>query len=116
MQDGRILLAEVGGAIVGFATVLTCVPFESPDSPLGYYAYLMDLAVRTPFRGRGVGSALMVAAEDAARSGGASEFRTLVLHGNRAVNLYRRCGLADYSLTLRKRLDAGDAAPSTLSS
>jgi ribosomal protein S18 acetylase RimI-like enzyme len=107
-QDGRVLLAEVRGTVVGFATVLARVPFESPDSPSGHYAYLMDLAVRTPFRGRGVGSALMAAAEDAARSAGASEFRTLVLQGNRAVNLYRRCGMTDYSLTLRKRLNVVD--------
>lgn len=108
MHDGRILLAEVEGAVVGFATVLNRLPFESPDSPAGYFAYLMDLGVNAAFRGRGIGSALMAAAEDAARFGGALEFRTLVLHGNRAVNLYRRCGMTDYSLTLRKRLDPMD--------
>jgi ribosomal protein S18 acetylase RimI-like enzyme len=61
--------------------------------------------VHAPYRGRGIGSLLMAAAEDAARASRASEFRTLVLHGNPAVNLYRRSGMADYSLTLRKRLD-----------
>ena len=108
-HDGRILLAEVRGAVVGFATVLSRLPFESPDSPAGHFAYLMDLGVRATFRGQGIGSALMAAAEDVARSAGALEFRTLVLHGNRAVNLYRRCGMTDYSLTLRKRLDTMDA-------
>src|SRR5438046_10051535 len=105
-HDGRILLAELGDAVVGFATVLNRLPFESPDSPTRHFAYLMDLGVRAPFRGRGIGSALMAAAENVARSGGALEFRTLVLHGNRAVNLYRRCGMTDSSLTLRKRLGA----------
>ena len=108
-HDGRILLAEVDGAIVGFATILTRFPFDSPDSPPGHFAYLMDLAVHAPYRGHRVGTLLMAAAEDAARAAGALEFRTLVLHGNPAVNLYRRAGMTDYSLTLRKRLD--DAAP-----
>jgi GNAT superfamily N-acetyltransferase len=95
----------VDGGIVGFATILARVPFDVPDSPPGHFAYLMDLVVHAPFRGHGVGSALMAAAEDAARSVGALEFRTAVLHGNRAVNLYRRSGMSDYSLTLRKRFD-----------
>jgi ribosomal protein S18 acetylase RimI-like enzyme len=108
-QDGRILVAEVEGTIVGFATILTRVPFDNPDSPPGHFAYLMDLAVHASHRGQGIGSLLMAAAEDAARGAQAVEFRTLVLHGNPAVNLYRRAGMVDYSLTLRKRLD--DAAP-----
>ena len=112
-HDGRILLAELDGAVVGFATVLNRLPFDSPDSPTGHFAYLMDLGVHEPFRGRGIGSALMAAAENVARSGGALEFRTLVLHGNRAVNLYRRCGMTDYSLTLSKRFDAPPATPSS---
>jgi ribosomal protein S18 acetylase RimI-like enzyme len=108
-HDGRILLAEVDGTIVGFATILLRFPFDSPDSPPGHFAYLMDLAVHAPYRGQGIGSLLMAAAEDAARAARVLEFRTLVLHGNPAVNLYRRAGMADYSLTLRKRLE--DAAP-----
>ena len=106
-QDGRVLVAEVDDRIVGFATILTRVPFDVPDGPSGHFAYLMDLVVHAPFRGHGVGSALMAAVEEDARSVGALEFRTTVLHGNRAVNLYRRSGMADYSLTLRKRLGGG---------
>lgn len=110
-QDGRVLVAEMDGRVVGFATVLNRVPFDAPDSPSGHVAYLMDIAVHAPFRARGVGAALMTAAEDAARSGGAPELRVLVLHGNRAVNLYRRSGMTDYALTLRKRLDtSGEVA------
>jgi hypothetical protein len=30
-QDGQILVAEVEGTIVGFATILTRVPFDNPD-------------------------------------------------------------------------------------
>ena len=105
-QSGRILVAATADAVIGFATVLTRVPYDSPDSPKGYFAYLMDLVVHAPWRGHGVGSALMAAAEDAALAAGATELRTLVLHGNRAVNLYRRGGMTDYSLTLRKPLRA----------
>jgi ribosomal protein S18 acetylase RimI-like enzyme len=61
--------------------------------------------VHAPYRGQGIGSLLMAAAEDSARGAQAVEFRTLVLHGNPAVKLYRRAGMMDYSLTLRKRLD-----------
>ena len=105
-QGGTILVADAADAVIGFATVLTRVPFDGPDCPKGHFAYLMDLAVHTPWRGRGVGTTLMAAAENAAREAGATEFRTLVLHGNRAINLYRRCGMTDYALTLRKWLNA----------
>ena len=106
-HDGTILVAYDGGNVIGFATVLARVPFESADSPPGDFAYLMDLVVNESYRQGGIGGDLLAAAEEVARAAGATEFRTPVLHGNRAINLYRRAGMADYSITLRKRLVAG---------
>jgi GNAT superfamily N-acetyltransferase len=104
-HEGSIFVAEAEGVVVGYGTVLARVPFEGLDSPSGDFAYLMDLVVHAPWRQRGVGGALLEATENAARAAGATELRTLVLHRNRAANLYRRAGMTDYSVTLVKRLD-----------
>lgn len=103
---GVILVAEDDGAVAGFATVLTCVPFESLDEPPGTYALVADLMVRESFRQRGIGAGLLQAAERFARAAGATELRVGVLTRNRtAALLYRGAGFAPHEETLSKRLD-----------
>jgi len=105
---GTILVAESDSVVVGFATILARVPFESLDDPPGDYALVADLVVHEGFRGRGIGTALLSASERYARASGATELRIAVLSENRgAAELYRRVGFAAYSEVLRKRLDAG---------
>ncbi len=105
---GTILVAECDSAVVGFASLLTRVPFEELDDAPGEYAIVTDLVVRDGFRGRGLGAALLAEAERYARAAGAVELRIAVLSANRgAATLYRRVGFVPYSEVLTKRLDAG---------
>ena len=102
---GAILVAEYGGPVVGLVMVLTRVPFESLDEPPGDYALVAELVVRAEYRGRGIGRALLHAAEAHARGSGARELRIGVLSGNRAARrLYRAEGFAPYIETLSKPL------------
>jgi GNAT superfamily N-acetyltransferase len=103
---GTILVAESGGAVVGFATVLARVPCTELDDPPGEHAVVTDLVVRADFRRRGIGEALLREAERWARAAGAAELRVGVLSANRAAGrLYRRAGFKPYLETLTKRLD-----------
>jgi ribosomal protein S18 acetylase RimI-like enzyme len=64
----------------------------------GTEGYVYDVAVDPALRGRGHGHAIMLAAEDAARSVGAGMLRLNVFgHNTAALNLYHRLG---YSITV----------------
>jgi ribosomal protein S18 acetylase RimI-like enzyme len=103
---GTILVAECESTVVGFASILTRVPFEELDDPPGEYAIVTNLVVRDAFRRRGLGAALLAEAERYARAAGATELRIAVLSENRgAAALYRRAGFAPYSEILSKRFD-----------
>jgi GNAT superfamily N-acetyltransferase len=107
---GTILVAECGGAVVGFATVLARVPFTELDDPPGEYALVTDLVVRAGFRRRGIGEALLREAERWAAAAGAAELRVGVLSANRSAGrLYRRAGFKPYLEIVAKRLDTADA-------
>ena len=105
---GIILVAEVADTIVGLAMVLVRVPFEYLDEPPGEYAIVAELVVDDAHRRRGIGAALLRAAESHAREAGASELRIGVLSGNVAARqLYKQEGFAPYLETLSKPLAAG---------
>ena len=79
--NGRMLVAEVGDGIVG-SVGLT-----------GSGLLDLGMAVRTEWRGRGVGSALMDAAIDWARRSGAYKITLQTWpHNEAAILLYKRCG------------------------
>ena len=104
--DGTILVAEVDGAVVGFATVLARVVSEELDEPPGSYAIVTDLAVLESMRRRGIGAALLAESEKYAKAAGATELRIGVLSQNRpARDLYLAVGFTPYTETLSKRLD-----------
>ena len=103
--DGTVFVAAADGRVVGFATVLARVSHAGADNPSGSYAVVRDLAVRSAWRDRGVGTALLRHAEDHVKASGAIELRVEVLSENvRADALYRRLGFAPYLLTLVKRV------------
>jgi GNAT superfamily N-acetyltransferase len=105
-SGGRIFLAEVKGVVVGFVCVLATVQ-PSADDGLEPYAYISDLVVRAPHRGRGIGRELMVRAESFAREFGAKRLKVGVLVRNKATHdFYRGGGFRDYSAQLVKALDA----------
>jgi ribosomal protein S18 acetylase RimI-like enzyme len=104
---GKLFVAEIGEAIVGFVGVLTTVPPDSPDESQSEYAYISDLVVLPAHRRRGVGSALLQRAEAFARANGATTLRIGVLAANAAAReLYRRRGFSDYHVQLVKTLGA----------
>lgn len=111
---GTVLMAEVGGAVAGLVLILTRVPAEALDEPPGEHALVAELVVRTRWRGRGIGAALLTAAEERARAAGASELRISVLSGNAvARRLYRSRGFARYLETLAKPLRPDGGAEQT---
>jgi ribosomal protein S18 acetylase RimI-like enzyme len=70
-------------------------------------AVVAELVVRSGLRRRGVGSALLQAAERYAREAGASELRIGVLADNDAAQrLYASQGFRPYLSTLTKPLDS----------
>ena len=104
-ESGRLFVAEVDGAVVGFVGVRSRVPPGEPDEDPAPYAYVTDLLVRRDHRRRGIGRALLDHAEHHAREAGARTIRIGVLANNQiARRLYREMGFADYHVQLVKRL------------
>ena len=104
-DSGRIFVAEVDGAVVGFVGVRLRVPPGEPDEDPAPYAYVTDLLVLRDHRRRGIGRALLDHAEQHAREAGASTIRIGVLANNQvARRLYREMGYADYHVQLAKQL------------
>jgi ribosomal protein S18 acetylase RimI-like enzyme len=108
---GRIFICEDAGAVAGFITVLTRMPFLELDDPPGEYALVTDLVVLERFRRRGFGRALLDAAERYARDQGARELRIGVLSANHgAKRLYGAAGFGNHAEVLAKRFDRDDSA------
>ncbi len=108
-RSGRILVAEIAGRVVGFVAVQAKVPCEDQDEAPYEFAYISDLGVLADFRGRGIGRALMAAAEAFALDEGARWLRIAVLAENEgAWRLYRSRGFADRQVVLEKALAAPD--------
>jgi uncharacterized protein (TIGR00290 family) len=106
-HKGRVFVADQGGRVVGFASVLAEVPPEEPDESPAPYALLADLAVLPQARRGGVGRALVERAEAHARAEGASVIRLEVLARNAGARaLYAAAGYGERLLLLGKRLDS----------
>jgi len=113
----EVLLAETGGETVGFALF-----FPNYSTFLGRPGlYLEDLFVREPWRGRGVGRALMAALARLCVERGYARFEWAVLDWNAsAIAFYRRLGaetLDDWTVfrltgdPLRRLAAAASASP-----
>ena len=93
--EGAILVAEAGGAIVGYVCVHAAAPNEDPDEIDYTFAYVSDVAVNSSQRGRGIGKTLLEAAREYAQDHGAACLRISVLAENAgALSLYRSFGFA----------------------
>jgi len=100
---GQIFVLEVDGAVAGFTTVYTHVPFERLDEPPGDYAIVAELLVRREYRRRGYARALLAHGERYAGSQGAAELRIAVLSDNAAARaLYIDYGFRPYLQILSK--------------
>ena len=103
-SSGRIFLAEIDGASVGFVCVLAKA-LPSADDGIEPHAYISDLIVRAAYRGRGIGRALMMRAESFARESGAGKLMVGVLVRNERTHaFYRAGGFRDYTVQLVKPL------------
>ena len=103
---GEVFVAEYGGEITGFVTVLARMPFQELDDPPGNYALITDLVVLKRFRRLGFGVALLNAAERYAGEQDASELRISLLSANKpARELYMRSGFRSHQEILSKRFD-----------
>jgi len=104
-HGGRILVAEQGGMLVGYATVLTRIDVDCADEVAHSYAYVLDLAVSTPARGQGIARLLLEGCEAEARRCGAGHLRVTVLADNRrARDVYEAFGFRDLFVDLEKPL------------
>ena len=90
-QPTDVLVAEVEGAVVGYAHIGQSVPLPSHRHVLD----LRGLAVASRFRGHGVGRQLLQASVQKARQQGARSSSLRVLATNVAARgLYDACGFA----------------------
>ncbi|PKP76258.1 MAG: hypothetical protein CVT81_15735 [Alphaproteobacteria bacterium HGW-Alphaproteobacteria-3] len=103
---GVTLVAELQGAVAGFL----CYTLEEDPGTFvrpewRRHALIWDISVAEEARGRGVGQALLEAAEEEARAAGVGEIRLYVLEVNtRARRIYEEAGYRNYERLMSKRL------------
>jgi GNAT superfamily N-acetyltransferase len=85
--ETALLVARVGGRIVGTVQLGLALP---PNQP--HRAEVKKLLVHRSARGRGIGMALMTAAEEAARARGRTLLVLDTALGDNAERLYTRAG------------------------
>jgi ribosomal protein S18 acetylase RimI-like enzyme len=104
-DDAALFVAEQDGTIAGVVEVEVR---EAPDTPLHVprrYGEVSTVVVRGVLRGRGIGRALMEAAERWARERGLDSLQLTVYEFNQAArDLYERLGYTTLRRTMRKRL------------
>ncbi len=103
--DGVVLVAEADGAVTGFVSVWTRYRSSEPNDDDAEHGLVSDLVVSAKYRGRGIGRALLRAAEARARQAGADTLRLWVKAGNTsALSLYSAEGFENSEIYLEKRL------------
>ena len=104
-HQGHVLLAEIENLIARCVTILSKVgsaELYDGDMP---YSLIDDLAVREKFRGQGIGTMLIEAAEKVALSSGVLSLRLSTLAGNTpARTLYASLGFSEFYVEFEKVL------------
>jgi GNAT superfamily N-acetyltransferase len=105
-SGGEVLVAEHGGDVVGYASLLVGQSSDSTMDEVRYtYAYIGDLIVTRSARGLGIGKALLLECERLARAAGEQWLRVTVLSGNSgAREAYRRAGFESLLIEMEKPL------------
>ncbi|MFW5832709.1 MAG: N-acetyltransferase family protein [Pseudomonadota bacterium] len=108
---GFVVVAEVSGRVAGFLLILVETDGGTYVRPeCRRHAAVADLVVTADARGRGIGRALLAAAEERVRTAGLASIRLALLADNAAAErLYRRLGYRRYEVVMRKRLDTDEA-------
>ncbi len=107
------IVCEAGGELIGFAGVWIAETAESAagPAPVPRIAHLLDIAVRSDLRGRGLGTALLAAAMSTAVDMAADRMTLEVRPSNRiAIALYARGGFELVGVRRGYYEDAGEDA------
>ena len=103
--NGKALVAECDGRLIGYATLLLDVASKKRDEIVFTYALVGELLITEEARGQGVGMKLLAECERIARDGGAKWLRIEVLAANGgARRLYERSGFTDHLILMEKPL------------
>ncbi len=105
LHNGRIIVAQCNGEVVGFVCVVAETRGEAPDDPAPF-AWVHDIYVKAAYRRQQLATKLMSEAESFAREQGARQLRLGVLARNEgARQFYREHGFREYVSVLIKPLD-----------
>ena len=105
-NDGAVFMAEIDGEAIGFV----CCYADHDDDEMIHeearpHGYVSDIFVAAAHRGRGVGAALLAAAEDHLAGLGFSRVRLSVMAANtEARALYEKRGYRAYDVIYEKPL------------
>ncbi len=103
--DGVVLVAEADGSVTGFVSIWTRYRSSEPNDDAAEHGLVSDLVVSAKHRGRGIGRALLQAAEARSRQAGVDTLRVSVKAGNTiALSLSYAEGFENSEINLEKRL------------
>jgi GNAT superfamily N-acetyltransferase len=104
-QDGRLLVAEAEGRVVGMLGLIVQEDQVFVRDDVRQHGFVCDLVVDEAWRGRGIGRLLLAEAERCTRAKGLKRLFIGVLEGNRdAERLYAKLGFGSYLKTMMKPL------------
>jgi len=103
---GKIFIADEGGEVAGFVTVLGNVLPSYPDEYPLQYAKITELVVNRSYQNRGIGRRLIAAAESYARQRGVSSIRLEASGANsEGRRFYTREGYRELVIEFIKKFD-----------
>jgi ribosomal protein S18 acetylase RimI-like enzyme len=104
-----LFVAEIEGIVVGFASVIIGESKAIPMFVPRRLAIVDNIAVRTEFRGAGIGRALMDAVHEWAAAAGAATVELNVYEFNQAaIEFYHSLGYRTLSRKMEKSLQEGE--------
>lgn len=107
---GSVLVADVGGTVAGYVTVMMKVTSEEMGAGDFEFGLVTDIVVLPEYRKSGLGRALLDAAEALARANGVKWLRVGALAANRAArDLYGLNGFSELYVELEKELTGNDS-------
>jgi len=100
-EESVVLVAEHQREVIGFC--LACPARNLPMFQPTQYGYLSDLTVGEPWRGRGIGSALLEAAKERFRTQGIVHIQLQVYSRNAAgLAFWRKAGFQEFVQGMRR--------------